>query len=411
MLVLPAGVLAQSPRTPTVFSPTAQMGAVNVRAALVLADYGVKPLPLMNIVARRTDRPDSVSLQTDLDGRVMMSLRVGTYTLRAKTLQPVGGWSYAWSVRVVVRPSRTQTVQLTNANADSVRGSSVVASAPATPAPVTRPAPAVEKPAVEKPAVEKPAVQKPAVQKPAVVEKPVADPFSPPPGVTPRNVASVDSSRMVGPSPALSPSRPAVVAPTPAPVRPSVPSALPRANTSKLILGLALNGSGIQSEELTSSTESGAGLSGLLGWGFTKNFAILLDASAARIESFDGNFDLAHVDMSGRWHFVSSSHGFVPFVEVGYSGRAAIKQDVLLSDDAGTVYTGDLRILGGGITVGGGLEYFVAPTWALGGSFKWTTGRFDRVQFDNVTVDGLALDATSARFNVGFSWYPMRGAR
>jgi hypothetical protein len=57
------------------------------------------------------------------------------------------------------------------------------------------------------------------------------------------------------------------------------------------------------------------------------------------------------------------------------------------------------------------LEYFVAPTWALGGSFKWTTGQFDRVQFDNVTVEGLALDATSGRFNLGFSWYPMRGGR
>src|SRR5687768_17120580 len=162
MLLLPAGVLAQSPRTPTVFSPTAQMGSVNVRAALVLADYGVKPLPLLKVVARGTDRPDSVSAQTDLDGRVMMSLRVGTYTLRAKTLQPVGGRSYAWAVRVVVRPSRTEQVQLTNANADSVAVPAVVASAPATPAPVTRAVPAPESgAAVEKPAVEKPPVQKP----------------------------------------------------------------------------------------------------------------------------------------------------------------------------------------------------------------------------------------------------------
>jgi hypothetical protein len=259
-------------------------------------------------------------------------------------------------------------------------------------------------------AVEKPPVEKPPAQKPAVVEKPVADPFSPP-GATPKNVASVDSSRLVAPTPTPSPSRPVVVAPMPAPVQHSVRSALPRTNTSKLILGLSLNGSSIQSEELTTSSESGAGLSGLLGWGFTKNFAILLDASAARIESLDGNFDLAHVDVSGRWHFVSSSHGFVPFVEVGYSGRVATKRDVLLSDDAGTEYTGDLTILGGGVSVGGGLEYFIAPSWALGGSFKWTTGRFDRVQFDNVTVDGLALDATSARFNLGFSWYPMRGVR
>ena len=64
-----------------------------------------------------------------------------------------------------------------------------------------------------------------------------------------------------------------------------------------------------------------------------------------------------------------------------------------------------------GISAGAGLEYFIAPKWALGGSFKWTTGQFNRVQFDNVSVEGFELDATSARFNLGFSWYPIRGGR
>ena len=59
------------------------------------------------------------------------------------------------------------------------------------------------------------------------------------------------------------------------------------------------------------------------------------------------------------------------------------------------------------MSLGGGMEYFIAPKWALGGTFKWTTGEFTQVKFDNITVDGLAIDATSARFNLGFSWYPM----
>jgi hypothetical protein len=33
----------------------------------------------------------------------------------------------------------------------------------------------------------------------------------------------------------------------------------------------------------------------------------VLDASAARIESIGGNYDLAHVDVGGRWHFVNAS--------------------------------------------------------------------------------------------------------
>lgn len=53
----------------------------------------------------------------------------------------------------------------------------------------------------------------------------------------------------------------------------------------------------------------------------------------------------------------------------------------------------------------------MAPKWALGGSFKWTTGQFNRVRVDNVTVDGFAIDATSAQFNMGFAWYPMGRGR
>ena len=142
------------------------------------------------------------------------------------------------------------------------------------------------------------------------------------------------------------------------------------------MLGLALNGSGIRSEDLNSTTESGAGLAGQIGWGFTKNLALVLGTSAARIESISGNYDLAHVDVGGRWHFVNSVNAVVPFVEVGFAARAATKKDALVSDGAGTIYPGDLTIFGGGVSFGGGLEYFVSPKWALGGSLEWTTGRF-----------------------------------
>ena len=177
------------------------------------------------------------------------------------------------------------------------------------------------------------------------------------------------------------------------------------------MLGLSLSGSGIRSEDLNSTTESGAGLAAQLGWGFTKNFAVVLGGSAARIESVGGNYDLAQVDVGGRWHFVNSVNGFVPFVELGYAARAATKKDALVSDGAGTIYPGDLTIFGGGVSFGGGLEYFVTPRWALGGSFRWTTGQFSSVRVDNVTVDGFAIDATSSQFNMGFAWYPMGRGR
>ena len=62
---------------------------------------------------------------------------------------------------------------------------------------------------------------------------------------------------------------------------------------------------------------------------------------------------------------------------------------------------GDFSLLGSGASIGGGLQYHVSPTMALGGSFKWTFGNFSTVKLDNVRVDGVDISATTARFNLG----------
>ena len=115
----------------------------------------------------------------------MMSLRVGTYTLRAHPAQPIEGKQYVWNVRVIVRPARTERVQLTNTNAsqDGVRVNTADAAAPTSPAPTA------------------------AASTPAVV--------------TPKKVAvvPVDSAKPVAPVPAR------VAAPSPAPVAPAAPVA------------------------------------------------------------------------------------------------------------------------------------------------------------------------------------------
>ena len=402
MLALPTGVFAQSTKGPTIFSPAAQVGTVNLRAAVVLADYSVRPLPLLKVVAQRTDRPDSVTAETDLDGRASMTLRVGTYVLRAKTAQPVAGRAYTWAVRVAVRRNQPQSLQLTSSNAstsDSVQTTPAVV-AEARPAP--RPAAAPPQPATGATSGNTGATSgnTGATSANKVVAK--ADPPKPAPTPIPAPVTQSAST-----APHASPFAP--TAPASAPKRMQA-APRPRTNTSGLMLGLSFDASRIRSDDLNSTAESGPGAAALLGWGVTKNFAFILDASGARISSLDGDYDLAHVDVGGRWHFVNRS-AFVPFVEVGYAGRAATKQGALLSDDQGNTYTGDLSIMGGGVSLGGGLGYFVTPGIALGGAFKWTSGQFTRVKFDNVTVDGLQLDATSTRFNMGFTWYPMGGKR
>lgn len=188
------------------------------------------------------------------------------------------------------------------------------------------------------------------------------------------------------------------------------PVASPRANTEKLMLSFALSGASIDSDELESERESGGGFSLQLGWGFTRLFTLLVDASAGVLGSDDDEFVLVHFDLLGRFNFTSPQRALVPFVEAGISGRVAGQDDIVVLTDNGPVEV-DLEISGGGLTFGGGLNYHVAPTVALGGSLRFTVGEFDTVKFNNISIEGFELDATSTRLNLGVTWYPMRGAK
>ena len=366
-LVLPTAAIAQQPRSPTVFSSN-QTGTLTLRAAVVLPDYSVKPLPLVPVVARRTDRADSVSGRTDLDGRLIMTLPAGAYTIRAHTPLPVGGRSFMWAVPVVIRASMAESVQLTNANASIDSAVVAVAAAPPPSPTVPRTSPA------EAPAQTAAPIAEPAA---APVFQPVAEPAQP--------SSSFVNARGLDSAPA-------------------------RANTSNFFLGLSLNGSSIMFDDESDEVESGGGLSAQIGWGFTPNFALYLDASGAAIRTDIGDVGLGHVELGGRWHFVSATRALVPFLEVGYAARAIVQEDMFYYDDFGNALSGDFSLLGSGIAFGGGLQYHVSPTMALGASLKWTVGDFTTVKLDNVSVDGLDISATTARLNLGFTWYPVTGA-
>jgi hypothetical protein len=493
LLALPTSVFAQSTKGPTVFSPAAQVGTVNLRAAVVLQDYSVKPLPLLKVVALRNgERPDSVAAQTDLDGRATLTLNVGMYTVRARTPQPIGGRMYEWALKIVVRPQQSQSVELTNSNAsrsDSVATTPTVVAeakpapqpppsaapqptttqptpaqptqpqttqAKATPAKATQPKATQPQPAQSQPVTPQSTATQTVASQPspsqATPTKASTPPTSTASATTPPKSATPTTTppKATAPSNPVPPAKPVPTStgdkavakseppkpaptPVPAPAAPSsapvttaqatplatAPSAAPvakrvdatprprrRTNTSGLMLGLSFDASSIRSDDLNSTTESGPGIAGMIGWGITKNIALALDMSGAQISSVDGNYNLGHADIGARWHFVNRT-AFVPFVDVGYAGRALMKRDVTLTDALGNTSTGTLTYMGAGLSYGGGLQYFVTPGIAFGGAFKWTTGRFSQVRFENLTVEDLQLDASSARFNMGFTWYPM----
>lgn len=183
----------------------------------------------------------------------------------------------------------------------------------------------------------------------------------------------------------------------------------PSSITSRLFLGVSLNGSSLQFDEDGSEAESGSGLGFHLGWGFTPRFALFTDLAGASMNAEGAQYGLGHVDIGARYSFARPTTRWVPFLEAAFSGRAVVQEDVEVTDQNGNPYLADMALSGNGFTVGGGIQYYIAPTWALSTSLKWTRGEFSTVEFDNVAVEGLELDATSARFNLGLTWHPLGG--
>ena len=179
-----------------------------------------------------------------------------------------------------------------------------------------------------------------------------------------------------------------------------------RSNTEKLMLSLALGGTSIKSDEFENETESGGGFSLQAGWGFTRLFTLLVDASGAVLGDDDDEFVLLHFDLLGRFNFASPQRAWVPYVEGGVSGRVAGQDDIEVDGPNGNEEV-DLEISGGGFTFGGGVQYHIRPTVALGAGLRWTVGEFSTVKVNNVSVEGFEIDATSTRLMFGVTWRPM----
>ena len=184
-----------------------------------------------------------------------------------------------------------------------------------------------------------------------------------------------------------------------------------RSRTTGLIVGAALSGSAFRSNDLSGETERGGGAELRLGWGFTPSFAIVADAGGATMDGVGQEYTLGHFDLGARYSFANARRSVVPYLEAALTGRAMVEPDVEMVDQSGNSTTDDMVFSGFGYTLGGGVQYYIAPGWAIGADLRWTTGEFDTVQYGNVSVEGFEVDATSSRLSLGVTWYPIRSSR
>ena len=111
---------------------------------------------------------------------------------------------------------------------------------------------------------------------------------------------------------------------------------------------------------------------------------------------------MGHADLGARFHFANSLRSWVPYLQAALSGRAVGVKDAVVE---GTPET-DVGFYGGAFSLGGGIMFYFNETFAADLQLMWSGGEFTEVQVDNVTVEGLEIEATSSRLNIGILWWP-----
>lgn len=161
-------------------------------------------------------------------------------------------------------------------------------------------------------------------------------------------------------------------------------------------IGLGLNGSAIRADELSSNTESGGGMHVKLGYGVSSKVSLFAAVMGASMEG--GDYSLGQFDLGVRGYFPGSSR-WVPSLEGALTGRAMVV-DVGMSDD--------LEVTGVGFTVGGGIDYYVAPSASLGANLGWTVGKFTDAKLGDTSASlgSESFSALTTRFNIGLTWWP-----
>lgn len=181
-----------------------------------------------------------------------------------------------------------------------------------------------------------------------------------------------------------------------------------RSKTTGFMLGLGLNGTSIKFES-DDEADSGSGATLQLGYGFTRRFTGLIDVSGVVLDGDqgEGEVTLAQVFLAGRIHFGSTSARWIPFIDLGLGARGLGQKDAQVCTPGGCA-THDLTFSGGAFMAGAGVSLYATRTFAITGGLTIGVGEFSDRKMDNVTVSGFEEDATTARLNLGISWWPGR---
>ncbi len=176
--------------------------------------------------------------------------------------------------------------------------------------------------------------------------------------------------------------------------------------TRGLTIGLHATGASLVVENNNERNNAGGG--GIhVGYGVNRHFTIFAQADGATFDNLsttniEGEWTMGHFDIGVRYNFANSLRSWVPFLQAALGYRTVSVSNPVVN----SAPVNELSITGAGLTLGGGVDYYLSESWVLDLQLLWTGGEFTTLRVDNVSVSGLDFDATSSRVNVGVSWWP-----
>lgn len=174
-----------------------------------------------------------------------------------------------------------------------------------------------------------------------------------------------------------------------------------RSGTTGLTIGGGLLGSAVSTNfGNTTETESGSGLNLEVGWGFTPRLTAFLGINGSAIDS-EVEYTLGQADLGLRYMFRGTDKQARPYVEGALAART-INADV--TDGFETV---TIKANSSGVTLGGGVQIFFNPKFALDLGAAYTFGSFTEWTANGENIPFQDVDATSTSVRVGLRFWPM----
>lgn len=141
------------------------------------------------------------------------------------------------------------------------------------------------------------------------------------------------------------------------------------------------------------------------GYGNSRLFHVFMTYDRAPMHDGVHRFDLRHLDAGVRVHVRGPGAALVPFVIATYTWRTADYGEIMFLGDLG-----DVKVHGGGISLGAGASHHITPRLAVELSLYRSGAPMDRVNVDGLVFrnEESSIRGTSWRLNAGLSWWLLR---